>query len=234
MKWTEEELEELSAVEDQIARDLHPLEGKKILVLCSGPGDVALSLGRRVGPQGQVVGLDLSDRLLAEARIRARESGLHRSVEFRKADMHRIPFPDGDFDALVSEFIVFPAPEVTQIDQPEMARVLKPGGEMVLTDVIVTRDIGREARDQFKSLGLDYLCEATPDDFRAWMTAANLSEVEWLDFTPTVRQIWEKRWSRDRSPARHGAYSLLLEDDDVGLGNALYYIYVRGVKGERP
>jgi len=129
---------------------------------------------------------------------------------------------------LVSEFIIFPTPVPTQIGQSEMARVLKPGGKMILTDVIVTEPLSEEKRVAFQTIGLDYLCQGTQDEFRNWMKDANLINVEILDFTPVVRRVWKQRQERAVASKQQKAYSLLLEDLEFELGKSVFYIYVRG------
>jgi SAM-dependent methyltransferase len=229
-RWREEDLGELEAILQRMEEELKPLRGKNILVLCCGAGQVALRLAKKMAGSGQVVGLDLSDDLLENARRQAKAQGLEGIVRFQKAEKHRLPFPDKTFDALVSEFIVYPAPLITEIGQPEMARVLKAGGKMILTDVIVTRPLTRETEDGLKSIGLDYLCEGTPDDFRRWMEEAGLVNIEVLDFTPLLRKVWERRREGDASPGQETGYFTLLEDPALQLGEAIFYIYVQGEK----
>jgi signal recognition particle subunit SEC65 len=113
-----------------------------------------------------------------------------------------------------------------------MARVLKPRGKMVLTDVIVTKPLTEETKDALKAIGLDYLCEATPDDFREWMQNAGLVNIEILDFTPLLRKVWERRREGDASAGREPGYFTLLEDPAFRLGEAIFYIYVWGQKRE--
>ena len=132
MQWSESEIENLSPILEQVLADLEPLNGKKTLVLCSGAGQIALWLAKRA-TQARILGVELDDGLLAAARLSAEEKGLSHFVEFRKAEKTRLGFPDNTFDRLVSEFIIFPTPAPTQIGQPEMARVLRPGGKMVIT-----------------------------------------------------------------------------------------------------
>ena len=229
MKWEQEEIKTLSPILKQLRADLAPLEGKRVLVLCSAAGDVAFYLSESIG-QGEIVGLELNDALLGRARDMARHKGLDKVVCFQKAEIDRIPLPDETFDALVSEFIVFPTPMPTQIGQPEMARVLKPGGKMVLTDVIATKPLPQGVRDALQGVGLDYLCDATPDDFKSWMVEAGLTGVGVLDFTPVVRKVWEQRQAKASSPQHRSGHAFLLDDLESGLGKAVFYIYVRGKK----
>ncbi len=78
--------------------------------------------------QGHVTGLELDQEALDIARRSAHEMGLEQVVEFFPAERDRIPMPDYSYDALVSEFIVYPTSIPTKIGQAEMARLLKPGG----------------------------------------------------------------------------------------------------------
>jgi SAM-dependent methyltransferase len=229
MKWTQAEIERLSPVLEQIRMDLEPINGKNILVLCSAGGDVAFWLARQM-KRGKVTGLELDLRLLESARRLAKEQGLRNLVEFRQAEKTCIPFPNDTFDALVSEFIVFPTLAPTEIGQPEMARVLKSGGMMVLTDVIVAKPIPHDVRADLQAIGLDYLCEGTQDEFRRWMEEAGLIDIEVVDLTSTVRRVWEQRRRTLPPLEEHRGYGYLLDDPNFGLGEAIFYIYVRGKK----
>ena len=229
MKWNRSELDRLSPVLEQISSDLSPVDGKRILVLCSAAGEVAFRLAEMM-EIGKVIGLELDQESLEIARRVAHEMGLEGMVEFLPAEKNRIPMPDESFDALVSEFIVYPTSSPTEIGQPEMVRLLVPGGRMVLTDVIVTAPLPAQIHQEFTAIGLDYLCEATRDDFRSWMTAAGLINVEVLDLTSTVRGVWEYRRSVDFAASHQSGYSYLLDNQKYSLGNTLFYIYVRGDK----
>lgn len=229
MKWGRNEIDRLSPILEQISSDLAPVDGKQILVLCSATGELVFWLGEMM-EQGKVTGVELDQESLTIARRSAHEMGLERMVEFVPAEMQHIPLPADGFDGLVSEFIVYPTSTPTEIGQPEMARVLKPGGRMIFTDVIVTKPLPPIVRQELEIIGLNYLCEGTRDDFRSWMTAAGLVNVAMLDLTPIVRAVWEYRRDSDRAGSHQMGYSYLLDDPHYGLGKAVFYIYVRGEK----
>ncbi len=247
MKWTPSEIERLAPILARIGDGLRPVEEKSILVLCSAGGEVALWLAQRMAG-GRILGLELSPESLADAQRALAAAGLEGRVEFRPAEKTRIPFPDASFDGLVSEFILFPTSLPTEIGQPEMARVLKPGAPMLITDVIAPRPLAEGARQALQAIGLDYLCAATPADFCSWMESAGLVDVAVEDLTPLVRPVWEQRRQanpdpadagclRDpadagclRDPAHREGYALLLEEPGVRLGEGIFYIYVRGRK----
>lgn len=229
MKWGRKEIEYLYPILEQVSFDLAPVEGRRILVLCSATGEVAFWLGEMM-EQGKVTGLELDDESLAIARRSAREMGLEGIVEFLPVEKDHIPLPDSSFDSLVSEFIVYPTSAPTEIGQVEMARVLAPGGKMILTDVIVTKPLPPTVRQELASLGLDYLCEATQEDFRAWMTSAGLVNIAVLDHTSTVRKVWEQLRSNDGNRQHQKGYSYLLDHQEFGLGRAIFYIYAHAEK----
>jgi ubiquinone/menaquinone biosynthesis C-methylase UbiE len=229
MKWNRSEIDRLSPILEQISFDLSPVDGKRILVLCSAAGEVAFRLAEMM-ETGKVTGLELDQELLAVSRRSVHEIGLEGMVELLPAEINHIPTPDASFDALVSDIVVYPTSSPTEIGQPEMARVLAPGGRMILTDVVATVPQPVHIREELAIIGLDYLCDANFDDFRTWMTNAGLINVEVLDLTPTVRGVWEYRRSIDIAAAHHQGYSYLLNNQKYGLGSGLFYVYMRGDK----
>lgn len=231
MKWNRREIEQLLPILEQVGSDLGPVDGKEILVLCSSTGEVAFWLGEMM-EQGKVTGVELDRESLEIAQRTAHEMGLERVVVFQPAEKKHIPVPDSSFDGLVSEFIVYPTSTPTEIGQAEMARVLRPGGKMILTDVIVVKPLPPEVRQVLQAIGLDYLCEGTQADFQSWMADAGLINIEVSDLTPIVRKVWENRRASDLSVGHQSGYSRLLDDRVLGLGKAIFYIYVRGEKPE--
>ncbi len=229
MKWSRSEIDHLLPILEQVSSDLAPVDGKQILVLCSATGEVAFWLGEMM-EHGKVTGVELDRDSLDLARRAAHEMGLEGVVEFLPAEKHHIPLPDASFDGLVSEFIVYPTATPTEIRQPVMARVLAPGGKMILTDVIVTKPLTQEVRDALQVIGLDYLRESDTDDFKRWLTGAGLINVAVQDLTPTVRKVWEDRRGSDGVVTHQAGYSYLLDDHPLGLGQAIFYIYAHGEK----
>jgi ubiquinone/menaquinone biosynthesis C-methylase UbiE len=229
MRWNRSEIERLSSILEQLSADLAPVDGKRILVLCSAAGEVAFRLAEMM-EAGRVTGLEMDQGSLEIARRAAREMGLDSMVEFLPTEKDHILADDSSYDALVSEFIVYPSSLPTEIGQTEMARVLAPGGRMAITDVIVTKPLPVQIRQELSLIGLDYLCEATQDDFHSWMTDAGLVNVQVSDLTSTVRQAWEYRREADQSVLHQRGYSYLLNNSNYGLGGAIFYIYVRGDK----
>jgi demethylmenaquinone methyltransferase/2-methoxy-6-polyprenyl-1,4-benzoquinol methylase len=125
--------------------------GSDALDLCTGTGDLALALRRRIGPDGRVVGSDFSEAMLELARDKSGEEGL--PVEFGWADALELPYGDESFDAVT---VGFGARNLADLDRglSEMARVLRPGGRLVILEITKPE---REPLASFYSLWFDRL-----------------------------------------------------------------------------
>jgi ubiquinone/menaquinone biosynthesis C-methylase UbiE len=176
------------------------------------------------------VGVERSRALLHQAKARAQKEAETGRVDFRGSPKRHLAFANEVFDALVSEFVIYPTPLPTEIGQPEMARVLKPGGTMIITDVVLTRPVSPAQRRALRQIGVNYLCEARVTDFEDWMRDACLERIEVADITPTLRRVWLQRQSRDLQTNHQAGYALLLEDQALQLGQGSFYIYAKGVK----
>jgi ubiquinone/menaquinone biosynthesis C-methylase UbiE len=120
--------------------------GEQALDVGCGTGTVAMAVAVRVGASGRVVGIDPSAQQIARARAKAARR--HVPIEFQIAVIERLPFPDQAFDAVFSTLMMhhLPAPLKRQ-GIAEIARVLKPGGRLVIGDFVRKQDrTGRAAR----------------------------------------------------------------------------------------
>jgi arsenite methyltransferase len=99
----------------------------------SGPGLLAAEMAAQVGPAGRVIGLDLSDSMLALSRQRCGGLATSKSLSFLQADAARLPFADSMFDVAVSTQVYEYVPDVPAA-LAELYRVLRPGGRALILD----------------------------------------------------------------------------------------------------
>jgi arsenite methyltransferase len=126
--------------------DLH--EGETVLDLGSGGGIDALLSARRVGPNGKVYGLDMTDEMLELARDNQRTAGAA-NVEFLKGDIQAIPRPANSVDVVISNCVINLAPDKTRV-LTEAFRVLKPGGRLAVSDVVVRGEVSPKLRQDME------------------------------------------------------------------------------------
>jgi arsenite methyltransferase len=120
-------------------------EGETVLDHACGAGTDLLLAARRVGPRGRAVGVDMTSGMLERARRAAVEAGLDARVDVREGVYEALPVETASVDVVLSNGVVNLAPDKRAAMQ-EVARVLKPGGRLLLADVVVQRELTLDAR----------------------------------------------------------------------------------------
>ena len=161
--------------------DLH--EGETVLDLGSGGGiDVILS-ARRVGPAGHAYGLDMTDEMLALARRNAGEANVD-NVTFLKGLIENVPLPNESVDVVISNCVVNLSTDKPTVLR-EIARVLRPGGRIGISDVVAEDRLSPDERAERGSYAGCIAGALSVTEYRDGLRAAGLDDVS-VTFTHEV------------------------------------------------
>ncbi len=151
-------------------------EGETVLDLGSGGGIDVLLSARRVGPTGRAIGVDMTDEMLSLARRNAQEAGAA-NVEFRKGTIESLPLEDASVDVVISNCVINLASDKAAVFI-EIARVLRPGGRMGVSDVVADDLLTAEQRAERGSYVGCIAGALSFREFRAGLHDVGLTDVE--------------------------------------------------------
>ena len=160
--------------------------GERVLDVGCGAGGGARALAARVPDVGRVVGIDVSETMVAEARARtgAAPPETRARVEFLAADAHQLPFPDASFDAAfsLSVFEIVGEPRRALV---EMARVLRPGGRLVINGPDVDAWVIDAADREVTRQVLHFACDVETNGWVGRQLPAWCKELGLVDLVVT-------------------------------------------------
>jgi arsenite methyltransferase len=158
--------------------DLRP--GERVLDLGSGGGIDVLLSARRVGPTGHAYGLDMTDEMLDLARRNALAAGAT-NVEFLKGQIEAIPLPSGSVDVVISNCVINLAADKSAVFR-EIARVIRPGGRIGVSDIVADDTLTADERAERGS----YVgCIAGALSFGEYETGLRDAGFDDVSITPT-------------------------------------------------
>lgn len=159
---------------------LGPLgRGERVADAGSGSGVDSLVAARLIGPDGRVIGVDMTPAMIDKARAAARAAGIG-NAEFREGYLEALPIDDGWADVVISNGVLNLVPDKAAA-LSEMRRVLRPGGRLQLADIVLDRPVSEGAR-QDVSLWTGCIAGGLPRrELASLVTAAGFVEVEVLD-----------------------------------------------------
>ena len=146
--------------------------GERVLDAGSGSGADAFVAARAVGPDGSVVGIDMTEEQLAKSRRLAERDGFA-NVGFRQGYLETMPVEDAAFDAVISNGVINLTADKAATFR-ELARVLKPGGRLALSDIVSEKPLTEQIKCDTSLWAACIGGAAQVDDYRADLAAAGL------------------------------------------------------------
>ncbi len=157
----------------------HLKPGEVVVDLGSGGGLDVFLASKQVGPQGRAIGIDMTPAMIERARANAMAGG-YTNVEFHLSTIDKIPLPDASVDCVISNCVLNLAPDKPAVFR-EIARVLKPGGRLAVSDIALKHELPEAIA---KSVAAYVGCIAGAirvDDYRSGLFAAGFEHVEIVD-----------------------------------------------------
>jgi arsenite methyltransferase len=157
----------------------HLKPGEVVVDLGSGGGLDVFLASKMVGPEGRAIGIDMTTAMIERARESAQKGG-YTNVEFYQSTIDQIPLPDASVDCVISNCVVNLAPDKPAVFR-EIARVLKPGGRVAISDIALKHELP-EAVAQSMAAYVGCIAGAILiEDYRTGLLAAGFRHVEIVD-----------------------------------------------------
>jgi SAM-dependent methyltransferase len=153
--------------------------GETVVDLGSGGGLDVFLAAAKVGPTGRAIGIDMTPEMLELARRNAEKAG-YANVEFHQATIDRLPLPDASVDCIISNCVINLAPDKPAVFR-EMARVLKPGGRLAVSDVALKQPLPAEVGGDLMAYVGCIAGAIRIEDYQSGLAAAGFASVQIVD-----------------------------------------------------
>jgi arsenite methyltransferase len=149
--------------------------GQTVLDLGSGAGFDAFLAARAVGPEGRVIGVDMTPAMLTRARENAVKAGIS-NTEFRMGEIENLPVADASVDVILSNCVINLSPDKGRVFR-EAFRVLKAGGRLAISDIVALKPVPGRIREDVKLHAGCAAGAALVGDLRDMLTAAGFTDI---------------------------------------------------------
>ena len=150
--------------------------GETVVDLGSGGGLDCFLAARRVGPEGKVIGVDMTPEMIKRSRVNAARLGIT-NVEFRKGYLESLPVKELSVDVVISNCVINLAPDKTQVFR-EIFRVLQPGGRIAVSDIVTNGSLPESIRSDMDAWGACVAGALDMRDYSLGLLEAGFDDVE--------------------------------------------------------
>ncbi len=153
--------------------------GETVLDLGSGAGFDCFLASNKVGPEGRVIGVDMTEEMIARARENASKGG-YKNIEFRHGEIENLPVEDNAVDVIISNCVINLVPNKKNAFK-EAFRVLKPGGRLMVSDIVLLKTLPDFVKDSIEAYVGCVAGAATKDRYLDAIKSAGFGDVTVID-----------------------------------------------------
>lgn len=199
-------------------------EGETVLDLGSGAGFDCFLAAQKVGAEGKVIGVDMTPQMIEKARENARKGG-YKNVEFRPGEIEHLPLPDASIDVVISNCVINLSPDKESVFK-EVYRVLKPGGRMTISDIVLTQSLPDAVMKSVEAYTGCVAGAMVKNDYLSLIRSAGFSDVSIMDET-----VFSLDWILSDPTAQSLIQGLHLSGDELSrIASTVHSIKVRALK----
>ena len=198
--------------------------GEAVLDLGSGAGFDCFLAAKKVGAKGKVIGVDMTPEMIEKARENAEKGGCA-NVEFRLGEIENIPAADNSVNAVISNCVINLSPDKGRVFQ-EAFRVLKPGGRLMVSDIVLLKELPDFIRNYVKAYVGCISGAVRKDEYLRMITEAGFHEVKVVD--EAVFSL--KYFSNDPTVETVTSELNLSKEEIANLAGTILSIKVNGIK----
>jgi SAM-dependent methyltransferase len=174
--------------------------GEIVLDLGSGGGFDVFLVARKVGPKGRVIGVDMTPEMISKARQNTAEFKKRTrlsNVEFRLGEIEHLPVADASVDVVMSNCVINLSPDKPQVWR-EIARALKPGGRVAVSDLALLKSLPKKVRASVTALVGCVAGAVLATQTRAMAAAAGLADIRLASKPDSIERMedWKDPWYR--------------------------------------
>ena len=162
-------------------------QGEVLLDLGSGAGFDCFLAANQVGETGKVIGVDMTAEMIDKARANARK-GHYENVEFRLGEIENLPVADNHVDIIISNCVINLSPDKEKVFQ-EAFRVLKPGGRLMVSDIVLLKELPEEVKNSVTAYIGCLAGAITKNKYLGAIQAAGFQETKIIDETTTPAEL---------------------------------------------
>jgi len=151
-------------------------EGDVVLDLGSGAGFDAFLAAQRVGKKGRVIGVDMTPEMIDKAKENAKK-GKYSNVEFRLGEIEKLPVEDSSIDVIISNCVINLSPDKQAVFN-ESHRVLKSGGRLMVSDLVLAKNLPKEIKDSVEAYVGCLAGAIKKDKYLKLITIAGFNDVK--------------------------------------------------------